>query len=525
MYVNNPIISHNDLGIIGLQQPQSLIGNPVIIHNILAVLGLREPPLFIGNPVQPGTTILDNNRLLNEQKPQLPSIHEFVSSGLIAQIIPIEIINNALKEHSKESQRIRLLPSPTIVYFIMAMNIWRDDSQEEVLKNICQGLKNIDPSFTFDTFPTRAAISKARIKLGASVMESIANQVFDTIAIPDTIGAWYHSKRLMALDGTCFKVPDEKDNATYFGYPHSTKGKAGYPEARAVGLVELGTRAFVKVAIGPYSDSEIKLTHQLVQEYELTPEMILLADRNFYSYQLWNKCAERDTSLLWRVKRSLRLPVLETFSDGSYLSEVKDSKDKSQPAVKVRVIDYDLNVKKDSSSDKDKQEKYILLTNLFDFETYPAKELAALYHERWGIETTFNELKSTLNSNSVLRSKTPDLVNQEIWGLFITHFAIRQLMAQAALEKNKDPDELSFTDSIGIIKRDLPLAAAFPPEQLKVWRDSLINEIANTKCQSSKGKSNPRGCKCTVKHFPVRRRGEKLNQKQDYTITINIRKK
>jgi hypothetical protein len=150
------------------------VNNPVTIPNNFGNLGFQVPSSLIGNPVQPSTPILASEQFLEEQKPELPSINEFVSSGLIAQIVPIEIINNALKEHSKESQRIRLLPSPTIVYFIMAMNIWRDDSQEEVLKNICQGLKNIDPSFTFDTFPTRAAISKARIRLGASVMESLA---------------------------------------------------------------------------------------------------------------------------------------------------------------------------------------------------------------------------------------------------------------------------------------------------------------------------------------------------------------
>jgi hypothetical protein len=448
---------------------------------------------------------------------------DLFTSGVITQIVPIDVVNATLEKLDKESIRNRLLPAPSVVYLIMAMNLWRDTSQLGVLKNVCQGLLLIDPSFSDELFPTSSAISQARIKLGSEVMSSLADEILKPVAVSETIGAWYKGLRLMALDGTCFYTTDEKDNADFFGYASARKGEPGFPQCRAVGLVEVGTRAIVKATMGPYSDSELKLTRKLLESKPLTTDMLLLADRYYYSYRLWTECCSSGASLVWRVKKSLILPKIEELPDGSYISEVHDSQDKSQPAVKVRVIDYTLEIGKMTSdkNEEDKSDEYYLITNILDYKRASAAELAELYHERWEIETAFRELKTSLNRNMVLRSKKPDLVIQEIWGLIITHFAIRQLMAQAALEKQKDPDDLSFTDSLNAIKRRLPLLSAVThPEKMQEWMDCLLEEIASTKCKRSKGKSNPRGVKNRVKPFPTRRRGQKLNQRQTVKVRI-----
>jgi hypothetical protein len=418
---------------------------------------------------------------------------------------------------------MRLLPAPGVVYLIMAMNLWRDCSQLDVLMNVCQGLLHIDPSFNSEMFPSREAISQAKIRLGDEVMASLADKILKPIADPDLIGAKYNGLHLMAFDGTCFYVPDEKGNADYFGYPSVRKGEPGFPECRVVGLVEVGTRAFVKVAMGPYIDSELKLTREILKSNPLTPDMLILADRYYYSYKLWNECCESGASLVWRIKKNLILPKIEELSDGSYISEIKDSQDKSQPCVKVRVIDYTLERGKITTDVDD--EEYYLLTNILDYESAPASELATLYHERWEIETAFKELKSSLNCNQVLRSKTPVLVKQEIWGLIITHFAVRQLMAQAALASKKDPDELSFTGSLKLIKRYFPATAVKTSDELPKWMDGLIKAIASTKCERSKGISNPRGAKRRVKPFPTRQRKQELNLKQTYSIKISKSRK
>jgi IS4 transposase len=192
----------------------------------------------------------------------------------------------------------------------------------------------------------------------------------------------------------------------------------------------------------------------------LDKDMLLLADRNFYSFKLWQSVCGTEAALLWRVTSNLKLPQQQVLPDGSYLSTIYDSADSARRhGQTVRVIEYELD---DSATPT--QERYRLLTNLLDASEAPAEELAALYHERWEIEGVFDEFKTHLRANStVLRSKTPDLVQQELWGLLLAHFAIRQLMAQAAWDRGLDPDRLSFTHAVRVIKRKMPQAAALPP--------------------------------------------------------------
>jgi hypothetical protein len=331
---------------------------------------------------------------LPEPKPikVLFSIEDCFNSGLFTQIVPIELVNEALQEQDKESQRNRLLPSPTIVYLVMAMNIWRNKSQEQVLRDVCQGLKILDPNFAFENFPSRAAISQARSRIGDGVMEELAGKILKPIALPETIGARYKGFRLMAIDGTTFSVLNYTLLGEHFGYPSAKQGEPGFPQARVVALVELGTRVIVDAEIDAYNISELELTRGLLKKNPLNEEMLLLADRLFYSYRLWQECSDTGAALLWRVKNNLIKPVIERLPDGSYITEVKDSKDRTKPPMKVRVVEYHMSGEGLTSEQKGK--KVSIYTNLFDHNKYPAHELAALYHERWGIETVFKELEN-----------------------------------------------------------------------------------------------------------------------------------
>ena len=263
----------------------------------------------------------------------------------------------------------------------------------------------------------------------------------------------------MALDGSCMDVADESANAEFFGYPTATRGQSAFPQARLLGMVECGTHVITAAAIAPYARSEKAMAAERLADW-LDKGMLLLADRGFYSFKLWQSARASQAALLWRVTSSLKLPRQQLLSDGSYLSTIYDSADSARKhGQTVRVIEYEL-----AESATPTQDSYRLLTNLLDANQAPAEELAALYHERWEIEGVFDEFKTHLRANStVLRSKTPDLVQQELWGLLLAHFAIRQLMAQAAWERGLDPDRLSFTHAVRVIKRKMPQAAAFPP--------------------------------------------------------------
>lgn len=391
--------------------------------------------------------------------PAKVDIAHLISAGVLASVCPRALIEEVLADTGKASQRERLLPAPAVVYYVMALALWREAPLEEVLRVVCEGLHWLGGADGGAVQASKSAISQARTRLGSNVMRQLAQRVLRPLATPGVPGAWYRGLRVMALDGSCMDVADEAANAEHFGYPGASRGDSAFPQARLLGLVECGTHVVVAAEVAPYSHSEQAMAERLLPA-KLAPDMLVLADRNFYGFKLWQLACTSGAKLAWRVKANLKLPVQQQLSDGSYLSTVFDSGDRQRRAGQVvRVIDYTL---KDSATVP--QDSYRLVTNILEPAQAPALELAALHHERWEIEGVFDEFKTHLRGNStVLRSKTPELVQQELWGLLLAHFAIRQLMAQAAWPRGIDPDRLSFTHAVRVIKRKMPQAAAIPP--------------------------------------------------------------
>jgi hypothetical protein len=391
--------------------------------------------------------------------PQKVDIAHLIITGVLASVCPRALIDEVLQESGRASQRERRLPAPAVVYYVMALALWREAPLEEVLRVVCQGLQWLGGGQGAAVQASKSAISQARTRLGPQAMQQIAQRVLRPLARAGAPGAWYGRWRLMAVDGSCMDVADEAVNAAHFGYPGASRGSSAFPQARLLGLVECGTHVVVAASIAPYKHSEVAMATLLLPA-KLTAEMLVMADRNFYSFKLWQACAASGAKLLWRVKSNLGLPVHQELADGSYLSVIFDSQDRArQSAQQVRVIDYTLE-----NSGAPVQDSYRLVTNILQPQDAPALELAALYHERWEVESVFDEFKTHMRSAStVLRSKTPELVEQELWGLLLAHFAIRQLMEQAAWQSGLDPDRLSFTHALRVIKRKMPHAAAVPP--------------------------------------------------------------
>jgi hypothetical protein len=387
-------------------------------------------------------------------------VAHLISAGVLASVCPRSLVEDVLNETGRASQRKRRLPAPAVVYYVMALALWREAPLEEVLRVVCEGLQWLGDGQGGAVQASKSAISQARTRLGSEVMRQLAERVLRPLAQPGAPGAWYRGLRVMALDGSSMDVADEAANAAYFGYPSAVRGHSAFPQARLLGLVECGTHAVVAADIGPYNQSERVMASRLLPQ-KLTPDMLVLADRGFYGFKLWRIACATGAKLAWRVPSTIKLPIEHALPDGSYLSTVFDSEDRQRGRVgqTVRVVEYLL-----SHSATPTQDSYRLVTNILDPEDAPALELAALYHERWEIESVFAEFKTHLRSNStVLRSKTPELVRQELWGLLLAHFAIRQIMAQAAWPRGLDPDRLSFTHAVRVIKRKMPQAAAIPP--------------------------------------------------------------
>jgi hypothetical protein len=267
----------------------------------------------------------------------------------------------------------------------------------------------------------------------------------------------------MSLDGTTLDVGDTVANARAFGRPASARGAnatGAFPQVRVVGRLENGTHAICAAELGAYHTSEVVLAAAVVPR--LTREMLCLADRGLLGFDLWH--AATGAALLWRAGATFTLPILERFSDGSYRSELRwnaSCTTVERAAIPVRVIEYTL------PGVPSAEPSYRLVTTVLDPARAPAVELAALYHERWAMETAFDELKTHLRgAQRVLRSKTPELVQQEAWGVLLAHFAIRALMHEAALgalPRARDPDTVSFTHTLRVTRRTLSHVAAIPP--------------------------------------------------------------
>lgn len=264
---------------------------------------------------------------------------------------------------------------------------------------------------------------------------------------------------LVSSDGSCLDVADTGKNRAEFGCPGAGRGESAFPKLRFVAPVENGTHVLFGARLGRYAEGETTLAHGVPTA--LRPGMLCLADRQFFGHPLWRAGAATGADLLWRGKCNLLLPRETVLPDGSYLTTVypgdKDRRHRTG-GVRVRVVEYRLEGVAEA------EPLHRLLTTLLDPERAPAAELAALYHERWEIEGALDELKTHLRgARVVLRSKTPELVRQEFWGLLLAHAAVRGLMHEAALRADEDPDRLSFLHAVRVIRRELPLFAALPP--------------------------------------------------------------
>jgi hypothetical protein len=337
-------------------------------------------------------------------------------------------------------------------------------SYKQVLRLLLDGVKWIlGPDARIKVAGT-SGISQARERIGSEVMERLHDEAVAPIAVrgkaQTTKGAWYRKWRIVSIDGSTLDVADVGGNAEAFGRPGGQGGEGAYPQIRFVSLIENGTHVLFGSRMGDYHTGETVLAKETLGF--LKEGMLCLADRGFYGFNLWRQAAGTKAELLWRMKKNIKLPCEKRFRDGSFLSRIYDSQDKkrSGESVAVRVIEYTL------AGVPDAEPVYRLITTILDPAEAPAKELAALYQERWEIENAFDEFKTHLRGNRIiLRSKRPDLVRQEFYGFMMAHYAIRGIMHEAALKAGEDPDRLSYTHAVHVIRRKMAAAAAISPQR------------------------------------------------------------
>lgn len=393
-------------------------------------------------------------------------LSDLVSVGVLTRVFPADLVDEVIASAGRTEQRHRSLPARVMAYFSIGMALYSEGSYEDVLAQLTDGLSWASGWQESYSPPSKSAIFQARARLGPEPLAALFARVARPIGTEDTPGVWLAGRRLVAVDGTCLDVADTPGNAEHFGRPGVNKGEqAAFPQARVVALAECGTHAIFAASIGTYTQSEATLTEPLICSH-LAPGMLLTADRGVFSYALWRKAIGTGADLLWRVRTDKAGPKpthVQDLPDGSWLAHLRQTHSaaarREQPLL-VRVIDYTID------DGRDNPETYRLFTTVLDPDQAGAVELAAAYAQRWEIELAFDELKTHQRGpRTVLRSKSPDLVLQEIWGHLCCHYAIRSLMAQAALHYGHDPDRVSFVAALRITRQSIAHQGDFPPSR------------------------------------------------------------
>lgn len=386
---------------------------------------------------------------------------DLVSVGLLTRVFPADVVDEVIAGAGRTEQRHRALPARVMAYFSIGMALHSEGSYEDVFAALTDGLSWSSGWSQSWTAPSKSGIFQARARLGYEPVRDLFARTARPLATDETPGSWLAGRRLVALDGTCLDLPDTPANAEHFGRPGSARGeKSAYPQARLVAVAECGTHALFDAVVGACTTSEIAAARELVDRLE--PGMLVLADRGFYGFELWSRAAATGADLLWRVKTNLRPRHVQTLPDGSWLAEIAATSGpgwRTKKPLTVRVLDYTLD------DGRDNPEQYRLLTTILDPEQADAVDLAFAYAQRWEIENTFDELKTHQRGpRAVLRSQSPDLVLQEIWGHLCCHYAIRTLMVDAARAGGHDPDRMSFVAALRVTRRSLS-HSAFPPSR------------------------------------------------------------
>jgi hypothetical protein len=383
-----------------------------------------------------------------------------VSVGVLTRVFPPALVDEVVAEAGRTEQRNRTLPARVMAYFAIGMALYSEGSYEDVLSQLTDGLAWASGWEDSYSPPSKSAIFQARQRLGPEPMAALFDRVAEPLATPTMAGSWLAGRRMVAIDGTSLDVADTVENAKFFGRPGVNKGEqAAFPQARIVALAECGTHAVFAAEIGLYSESEATLTERLLPRLE--PGLLLLADRGFFSYGLWRKASATGADLLWRIRTDAFGPKakhVRDLDDGSWLATLQKSTDRKSEPMLVRAVDYTVDDGRGNDT------SYRLFTTLLDPAEVSAVDLAAAYNQRWEIELILDELKTHQRGpRTVLRSKSPDLVQQEIWGHLCCHYAIRTLMTDTARHSGHDPDRVSFVAALRIARQSVAPRGAFPP--------------------------------------------------------------
>jgi hypothetical protein len=428
----------------------------------------------------------------------------------ISQVVSMQQVKELLAIEGVSEQRERKLNMAITVFIVIGMGLFSHLSIGKVLKQMAKGLRYIWPDPTY-AVATDSAITYRRNQLGARPLVELFRRVCRPIATEETPGAFLFGLRLMAIDGTTEDLADTAENAAVFGRPGSGRGKSAFPQMRGVYLAECGTHAIVDAGFWPLSTGERTGGFRMLRS--LTDGMLVMWDRGFHDYDMIADARKQGAHVLGRLPAHVRPRPILSLPDGSHLAYLYPSdyqRRKRGEHLLVRIISYTI---KDSAL-PGYGETHRLVTTLLSHQLYPALDLACAYHERWEIEIVIDEIDTHQRlTQRTVRSQKPVTVIQEIYGLLIAHFVIRFLMHQAACLTGLDPDRLSFTNALELVRNAVDQFQMTAREQLDTLYQRLLYDIAAGQLPKRRLRSNPRVVKRKMSKF-LKKRPEHNNWPQ-----------
>jgi hypothetical protein len=422
--------------------------------------------------------------------------------GELTQLMPFEMVDEALAQAKTVQSRVRALPSRVVVYLLLAACLFPELGYPGVWAKLTAGLAGVPVAA-----PTAGALAQARRRVGAAPLRLLFDLLRGPAAVPRGGGTWWRGLLVCAIDGTTLTVPDSAANLTRFTKGGGNHGGTGYPQARLLALVACGTRTLIDAVFGPTTCGETTYAPRLLRS--LRAGMIVLLDRNFAAAKLIAAIARTQADVLVRVKNGRNLPALARYRDGSYLSMLG--------ATQVRVIEAEITI---ATSTGRRTGIYRLATTLLDHRAYPAADLIRLYHQRWEIETAWLELKSAILGGKVLRARTPAGIDQEIYALLITYQILRTAMADAtASAPGTDPGRASFTIALHAARDQLTQAAGIIAATVTDLTGTIGRHILARLLPARRLRTSPRIVKRAISKYQAR--GPDIDR-TSYKATISI---
>jgi Insertion element 4 transposase N-terminal/Transposase DDE domain len=399
---------------------------------------------------------------------------DHIGLGVLSARFDRDLLEEILNRSGRREKRVRRLPAHVMIRYVIAMGLYFDESYDEVMRRLVGNLRKLGSFDDGWQVPTASAITQARQRLGSEPLAALFDRACVPLAGPGTKGAWLARRRLMAIDATSFDVADTEANVERFDRLGSGPKASAYPKLHVAALAECASHAIVAAVLGSCRTGERTLIKDLAGR--VTPGMLVLADAGLFSFELFNSFAATGADLAWRVGASVSLGNVRWLPDGSYqalifkpglsaerrarlIQAARTGQDVPAALARlVRVVEYTVP---DRNPDG---ELIVVVTTLTDEHEVPALELAGAYQQRWEEESALDELKTDLRGRGeVLRSKTPELVEQQIWGLLLAHYAIRALLLDAADPAGYDPDRMSFVKGLRVVRRQVTDQAAITP--------------------------------------------------------------